>query len=77
MIISFLLTSTSGLPLADMLQPDILVQEVTGEDRMREKTDLKRGEGRHGNGDNGTAANKSKHGFLEGLQVLFFPSTTA
>lgn len=24
-----------GLPLADILQPDILVQEVPGEDRMR------------------------------------------
>lgn len=29
-----------GLPLADILQPDILVQEVTGEDRMRERLTL-------------------------------------
>lgn len=28
------------MPLADILQPDILVQEVTGEDRMRERLTL-------------------------------------
>lgn len=57
-----------GLPLADILQPDILVQEVTGEDRMRERVTLLsqeiRGEGHHGNSNNCTITHRSKHYFL-------------